>query len=237
MISEKDFEEITKILIKTHSPKVWSKGLTPFEVLVSVILSQATERKGNIRAFKNLKDKFELTPDSVAKADVEKLAECIKPAGLHNNKSAKIKEMSKIIVDEYGGNLKNILDLPEEEARKKLMSLPGVGQKTADVVLNLVSNVPVFPIDTHIERIAKRIALVEIKTGYDGIKATFERLAPPEKRRSLHLALIEHGREFCKKINPKCSVCPIFDYCERRGLNDEIVGVKFLKCSFIDCQY
>lgn len=218
MISEKDFKKMAKILVETYNPKVWSEGLTPFAVLVSVVLSQATERKGNIRAFKNLKEHFELTPKSMAKADVSELAECIKPAGLHNNKSVKIRKMAQVIVDEYGGNLNNLLSLSKEKARERLMSLPGVGQKTADVVLNLVSNVPVFPIDTHIERIAKRLPLVDIKAGYGEIKAAFERWTPANERRAFHLTLIEHGREVCKKINPKCEICPIFNYCERHGV-------------------
>ncbi|MDI6891928.1 MAG: endonuclease III [Actinomycetota bacterium] len=202
---------------RNYPVRVWAENLTPFEVLVSTILSQATERRGNVRAFENLLQRFDMTPVSLARADIRELAECIKPAGLHNAKAAKIKAVSQVLLEEYGGDLMKILGLPRDEAREGLMELPGVGQKTADVLLNLVAGHPTFPVDTHIIRIARRLPLVKAKAGYEEIKAAFEKWTPPEKRRVLHLALIEHGREVCK-AKPKCELCPIFIFCEKRGL-------------------
>lgn len=216
-MDRKTFQRIVEIMERSYPMRVWAENLTSFEVLVSTILSQATERRGNIRAFENLRQRFGMTPASLARADIGELAEYIKPAGLHNAKAAKIRAVSQILLEEYGGDLMKILGLPQGEARKRLMELPGVGQKTADVVLNLVAGYPIFPVDTHIAKIARRLPLVRAKASYGEIKAAFEKWTPPEKRRMLHLALIEHGREVCK-TTPKCELCPIFIFCERRGL-------------------
>ncbi|MDI6689119.1 MAG: endonuclease III [Actinomycetota bacterium] len=206
-----------KIIAQNYCVRPWSKNLSPFEVIVSTILSQATERRGNIKAFENLKDKFEMTPESFLQADITELAECIRPAGLHSAKASKLKRLAEVLLHQYEGDLMKILRLPEDEARKELMKLPGVGPKTADVLLNFVAGRDVFPVDTHIIRIARRLGMVGRKASYDEIKKAFERVIPAGERRRVHLALIEFGRNVCR-ARPRCEACPIFSFCGKLGL-------------------
>ncbi|MEW6189507.1 MAG: endonuclease III [Actinomycetota bacterium] len=208
------FGEAIRIIAENYSVPLWAKDLSPFEVLVSTILSQATERRGNIKAFENLKDKFEMTPESFLQADVAELAECIRPAGLHRAKASKLKRLAAVLLDQYEGDLMKILRLPEGEARERLMELPGVGPKTADVLLNFVAGRDVFPVDTHIIRIARRLGMVDKKASYDEIKAAFEKVIPAGEKRRVHLALIEFGRNVCG-ARPRCEACPIFSFCEK----------------------
>ncbi|MDI6799801.1 MAG: endonuclease III [Actinomycetota bacterium] len=217
MIEETDFKAAMRIIIGSYEPVLWSEKLTPFEILVSVVISQATERRGNIRAFKNLKNHFMITPANFSEMDEGELAELIKPAGLHRNKAKKLKETAEVIMTEYEGDLAKIFE-PISSAKEKLVVLPGVGVKTADVMLALVGGVGLLPVDTHIARIAKRLPLVDAKASYEEIKAAYERWTPPKERPSLHMALIEHGRDVCKSRRPRCEICPIRTYCGRVGL-------------------
>lgn len=217
MIEETGFKVAMRIIIGSYEPALWSENMTSFEVLVSVVISQATERQSNIRAFKNLKNHFMITPANFREMDEGELAELIKPAGLHRNKAKKLKETAEIIMTEYEEDLAKIFE-PIASAKEKLIALPGVGVKTADVMLALVGKAGLLPVDTHIARIAKRLPLVDAKGSYQEIKAAYERWTPPKERLSLHMALIEHGRDVCKSQRPKCEICPIRTYCGRVGL-------------------
>ncbi|MFH1337437.1 MAG: endonuclease III [Nanoarchaeota archaeon] len=214
MIDELTFKKITEKLKEIYEIQNWWGEYSDFETLVAVILSQATERKSNMLAFNNLRKKMDMNPESFMNADDETIKECIKVAGLQNTKAYYIKKCAKIIHENYEGDLKNILCLEYEEARKKLMELPGVGEKTADILLNFMGNKDVFPVDTHIYRIAKKWNLVSEGANYEEVKSRFEEMIQTDDRRFMHLALIEFGREYCKAKNPRCDACPMNEYCE-----------------------
>ncbi len=197
----------------TFEPYVWSNGMDPFEVLISTVLSQKTERKGTRKAFSALKGKIGIDPRSLAAASEAEIADLIKPAGLFRSKSAKIKAIAERVIEICGGDLSRILELPAGEARRKLMDLPGVGPKTADVVLSFAAGRPILPVDVHIFRIAKRWKAVGERAEYEEVKNALEAVVHPEKRPYMHLALIEFGREICTARNPKCSICPVADRC------------------------
>ena len=193
-------------------------ALTPFERLVSTILSQNTSRELTIKGFENLRKRFKIVPEVLAEAKVEDIKECIKPSGLYNTKAPRIKEVARIIIDEYGGDLMNSLSrLPLDIARKRLLKLPGVGSKTADVFLSLVCGRGSFPVDTHISRIAKRWKIVRGNAGYEQIRLAFEAVIPQGKRRRAHLSLIEFGRQICNARRPRCATCPVYGECEWEG--------------------
>lgn len=214
MVAHNRYSKAVRIIEDSFEPYFWSKNLTPFEVLVSTILSQKTERRGTRSAFERLKTRIGITPDALADADVSAISDAIQPAGLYRSKAATLKEISRLIRDGYGGDISSILDLPTGEARKRLLDLPGVGPKTADIFLGFVAGRPVFAVDVHIERVAKRIGLVSEKAGYDEIKAAFESIIPPKNRARTHMALIEFGREICIARHPKHELCPISQYCD-----------------------
>lgn len=215
-MKEKNFSEIIDRLGDNYPVEFWTEKLTPFEVLVAVILSQATSRAGNILAFGNLRKNYKLTPRRVAKIPTARLVSLIKPAGLQQVRGPRLKEMSRFLLKEYGGDLDKILSLPKGEARKKLLEIPAVGPKTADVMLEFVGSRGTLPIDTHIDRISKRLGLVHEKAKYEAIKSKLESLVPPGQRRRVHLLLIEFGRETCRARNPLCGKCEISAYCPHR---------------------
>ncbi|UCD71122.1 MAG: endonuclease III [Syntrophobacterales bacterium] len=211
-ISER-IDRILEVLPKRR----WYRALTPFERLVSTILSQNTSREATIKGFKKLKERFAITPEVLAEASVEEIKACIKPSGLYNTKAPRIREVARIILDEYGGDLDNLIRLPLDMARERLLRIPGVGFKTADVFLSVVCRRESFPVDTHISRIAKRWKMVRGNAGYEEIRLAFEAVIPRGKRRRDHLSLIEFGREICRARGPRCETCPVYGECEWEG--------------------
>jgi endonuclease-3 len=206
-------ERIDRIL-EYFPERRWYRPLTPFERLVSTILSQNTSREATIKGFENLRRRFRVVPEVLAEAKVEEIRECIKPSGLYNTKAPRIKEIARIIVEEYGGDLNTLSRLPLKRARERLLKIPGVGFKTADVFLSLVCGRGSFAVDTHISRVAKRWKMVRCNAPYEEIRLAFEATTPQGKRQRAHLALIEFGREICKARGPRCDICPVYRECE-----------------------
>lgn len=204
-------------ILEAFPEKMWYRALTPFERLVSTILSQNTSREATIKGFENLRRRFKVVPAVLAEARLEEIKECIKPSGLYNTKAPRIKELARIIVEEYGGDLNSLSRLPLEVARERLLRIPGIGFKTADVFLSVVGGRGSFPVDTHISRIARRWQMVRGNAGYEQIRLAFEAAIPPGKRRRAHLSLIEFGREICSARRPRCLRCPAYGECEWEG--------------------
>ncbi len=196
------------------------KQLSPFETLIRTLLSQNTTDRNAFAAFDKLKAAFrdQIDPATLADADVLQIQEAIRIAGLQNQKSQRIKEVAKIIHLNWKDDLNFIYTAPLEEARQKIMELPGIGEKTADVLLNFCGNRPILPVDTHITRIAKRIGLVPNNAKYDAIRQAIENLIPADKILSIHVSLIFFGRKVCKAIKPLCNTCPNTALCPKIGV-------------------
>lgn len=204
-------------ILEAFPERRWYRKLTPFERLVSTILSQNTSREATIKGFENLRRRFKVVPEVLAEAKVQDIKECIKPSGLYNIKAPRIREVAGIILEEYGGDLNNLSSLPLDMARERLLKIPGVGFKTADVFLSVVCGRGSFPVDTHISRIAKRWKMVRGDAGYEPVRLAFEAAVPRGKRRRAHLSLIEFGREICGARRPRCAICPVHGECEWEG--------------------
>lgn len=188
------------------------KGLNSFELLISTIISQNTNWKNVERAMTNLRNENLLSVDEVLKADISVLEKALRVAGLYRVKAARIKEIAKKLKS-WRLRLEDILSLDLHDARAKLMELPAVGYKTADILLAFKANTPIIPIDTHIERVAKRLGLVNHNASYEEIRQRLEGFVPPDERALFHLALIKFGREICRARNPACDVCPLSNVC------------------------
>ncbi len=217
-------ERIDRIL-ELFPERRWYRTFTPFERLVSTILSQNTSREATIKGFENLRRRFRVAPEVLAKAKVEEIKECIRPSGLYNTKAPRIRELARIIVEEYGGDLNILSRLPLHRSRERLLKIPGVGFKTADVFLSVVFRGESFPVDTHISRVAKRWKMVRGNAPYEEIRLAFEAVITRRKRRRAHLALIEFGRKICKARGPRCDICPVYWECEwegKRELKEEV---------------
>ena len=187
----------------------------PFKNLIITILSQNTSEINCIRAYKGLTAKFEVNPKVLAKAKTEEIKEAIKSGGLYNIKSKRIKEVSQAVLKKFGGDISSVLSLPKEEAREKLMELPGIGKKTADVLLaQRHSYAEVTVVDTHMERIAKRLGLVKPDAKYEEIQNALNSFIPWEKGERTGGLLWLLAKYTCRAQNPKCPECPIIEVCD-----------------------
>ncbi len=193
----------------------------PFRALVRTVLSQNTTFRNEMAAFRQLDRCVGVAPENIAEASEEEIARCIRPAGMHRVRARKLKALARAVLERYGGDLGKVLEKPLEEARRELMSLPGVGPKTADVVLMFNARKPVLAVDRHIMRVSKRIGLVGEKAGYEDVRVRLETILPPELYPEAHLALIRFGREVCRARNPRCRECPVREACKqsRRGVS------------------
>ncbi len=212
IVDREKAKRIAEIILREYrvDPE-WARKHSLFELLVAIILSQRTYWKNTRRALEMFKAKYK-GPGDVVKSSIEEIAETIKPAGLYREKARVIKKLAEKIVS---GELvlEKIIELPYEEARSKLLSIKGIGLKTADVFLMFAAKQPVVPVDTHIARIARRTGIVDEKAGYEEIRKVLEEAVPPGQRSYLHFALIVFGRSICRPRKPRCSICPIKSYC------------------------
>jgi endonuclease-3 len=190
----------------------WKAG-SPFETLIHTILSQNTNDRNSDAAMKKLRKRYKISPSSLSRAKLRDLIPCIRSAGLYNSKGPRIIEVSRIIQHEYDGSLNEILRFPYAEAKEKLIAMPGVGPKTADIVLAFNARRPVIPVDTHISRVSKRLGIAPPKADYETIRLNLETLIPERDRIRFHLSIIEFGRNICKAPRPKCRICPINRTC------------------------
>ena len=202
-----------------HYRERWRPSETdPFKALVHTILSQNTNFKNEMEAFRNLDKNLGISPETLSKASVEEIAKHIRVAGLHRQKSVKIKKVAQYIVEKYDGDLWKVLKLPLEQARRELMSMPGVGPKTADVVLLFNARKHVIPIDRHIFRISRRLGFVSQNAGYEEVRAVLEKNIPERYYEDAHVLLIQFGRDYCRARKPKCDECFLSDLCPKIGV-------------------
>ncbi len=199
-------------IAKLFPVKVWKAG-SAFETLVGTILSQNTNDRNSDAAMRRLRKRYKITPRVLSRVRVRDLIPTIRSAGLYTTKAPRIKETSRIIQEKYGGRLAPILRLPYAQAKETLMEMPGVGPKTADILLAFVAKNPVIPVDTHIERVTKRLGIARPKAGYEEIRTSLEAVIPPKDRVRVHLSIIAFGREICRAPKPRCAICPVNDLC------------------------
>ncbi len=200
------------VIGKRFPVEVWRPS-SPFATLIGTILSQNTNDRNSSAAMRKLRSRYAIQPQVLAQANLKQLKTLIYSAGLYTIKAPRIKEVSRIINEQYGGRLSPILKLPYDQAKEKLMTLPGVGPKTADILLTFVAKHQVIPVDTHVARVTKRLGIAPRNANYETVRKNLESLIPPPKRIALHLSIIEFGREICKAPRPRCSTCPVSSSC------------------------
>jgi endonuclease III len=179
---------------------------TPFELLVAVVLSaQATDKSVNL-ATRTL-FKHANTPQAIAQLGIEGLSNYIRTIGLYNSKAKNVIEMCGILLERHDGEV--------PQSREALEALPGVGRKTANVILNTAFGQPTIAVDTHIFRVANRTGLAPGENVRD-VEDHLLKVVPPEYMHDAHHWLILHGRYTCVARKPKCPQCPILELCEFR---------------------
>jgi len=194
-------------------PQLSSIETDLFKVLIRTIISQSTAEINTRRAYQNLSARLSITLGALAKADVEEIEEALKVAGLYRNKSRVIKKVSSLILERFNGSLDFVYSLPLDESREKLMSLPGVGPKTADIVLLFCGKRPVLPVDTHVDRVSKRLGLVPSKASYEETRKSLQEMYNSKEYFEVHMLFIALGRKYCKAIKPLHAICPVVGLC------------------------
>ncbi len=186
----------------------------PFILLIATLLTQNTNERNAFKAFNQLKGEIGLSQKELLNARIEDIASALRPGGLHWVKAKAIKQIAEKVEREFNGSLGSILRLPPRKAREKLISLPRVGFKTADVVLlNLAEETDYIPIDTHIERVVKKLGIAPEKAGYREIQEKLSKIFNKKDYLRAHLLLILLGRRICKSRNPLCGECPLNNIC------------------------
>ena len=205
---------VIQILEAVYGAPTNERPYDPLSELILTILSQATSDINSRRAFDNLRRRF---PDweSARRARPSSIAVAIKSGGLANSKSISIKNALNEIRSRRGElDLSFLQTATIEDGREFLTSLAGVGPKTAACVLLFACQLEVFPMDTHILRITKRLGLVPQKFSDEQAHRLMENLIPPKTHYSLHINLIKHGRQICRSQNPRCDRCSLIEYCD-----------------------
>jgi endonuclease-3 len=180
-----------------------------FELLIETVLSQRTRDESSEKAANNL-FKVARTPKQILKLPMKKLQSLIRISGPYKQKAKRIKQLSKIILEKYNGKV--------PDNREELIEMPGVGFKTADIILMYGFNIPSIAIDTHCNRIPKRIGLVEREANVEKVKEKLERLFSRNKWYLINLGFVSFGKEICKPVNPLCikdkKNCPFSSFCK-----------------------
>lgn len=180
----------------------------PYRILTSTILSLRTKDKVTIERSKAL---FEKAPDiySLYEMDTDELAETIKPSAFYRRKAENLKEIAGIIIKKYDGKIPNDMDA--------LLSLPGVGLKTASLTLNLGFNELAICVDCHVHQILNRIGIINTKTAEETEKE-LRRILPKRFWIPLNEVLVSYGQSICRSVSPLCSECPYEDKCKKTGI-------------------
>jgi endonuclease-3 len=186
-----------------------------FRVLVVTVLSQSCTDIAALRAYRNLDKSIGVSVQELAQADVRRIQSAIRVAGLHRQKARALKQMALLVSERYVGNLDAALDGPLEEARGRLQELPKIGSKTADVLLSVWGR-PTISVDTHVDRISKRLGLTPHEAKYEEVRSGLMSLFREEDYRSIPLLFMAHGRRFCKSVRPLCPICPVGGLCPYR---------------------
>jgi endonuclease III len=211
----KPFEYIVQNLENTFGvPKLGSRKSDPLAMLLRIILSQATTDANSRRTFQNLKTRFR-TWDKVCEAETGEIADAIRLGGLANQKAGVIKALLTQIKERHGSlSLKFIDKTPNEAARDYLLNFRGIGPKTVACTMLFALHKEVFPLDTHIFRVLKRMGILPEKISDTKAHRLLDRLVPQGKFYSLHVNLIRLGRKICRPREPFCERCPLIEYCD-----------------------
>jgi len=186
----------------------------PVDSLIQVILSQNTNDTNRDRAYRSLMERFQ-SPGEIKEASVDDISDAISVSGLHNIKAERIKSCLKEIERMRGDlDLGFLASMDVQEAKEWLRKLPGIGPKSAAVVLNFTFGMETFPVDTHVFRVSSRLGLVPDGSTRESAYDILEDMVPGERKQEFHINLIKHGRKICRARSPRCKECVLNCICD-----------------------
>ena len=208
---------------EAHLDELARKKQDPFKILISTILSARTRDANTRIATEKLFAKFS-TPKTIAEANLDEIELLIKSSGFYKVKAARIKDVSRILVERYNSNV--------PDNYKELISLPGVGSKTANCVLVYAYKVPAIPVDVHVHRISNRLGWVKTKTP-PKTEVALKNTIPKELWLKLNRLIVRFGQQICISIKPKCESCSINNICPKDfSMELAIKKKKKLRCYY-----
>ncbi|MFX1553797.1 MAG: endonuclease III [Promethearchaeota archaeon] len=190
---------------EAHLEELARKKQDPFKILISTILSARTRDANTRIATEKLFAKYN-TPRTIAEANIEEIEQLVKSSGFYKVKAARIKDVSKMLIEKYQSKV--------PDNYEELISLPGVGSKTANCVLVYAFKVPAIPVDTHVHRISNRLGWVKTKNPIKTEKE-LKNTIPKELWLKLNRLFVRFGQQICLPIRPKCDICLINDTCPK----------------------
>ena len=215
--------QAVELMAREYGPFPEERRLPPTEEMVFTILSQHTSDINSGRAFARLMERFG-SLEAVARGNIADIEEAIAPGGLAKVKAPRIKEVLEKVLELNGGSLdlSFLREMPLVDAKAWLRQLPGIGPKSAGIVLNFSLGMPAMAIDTHIYRVCQRLRAIDSKTNADKAHDIMEAKVPPEEVFNFHVAFITHGRRVCRAQRPLCGECVVGEMCpsRRRLLKD-----------------
>src|SRR6266487_2363623 len=201
----------------SQGPFAAKPRLPIIDELVATVLSQHTSDVNSERAFARLKELFP-SWEQVADAPAEQIADAIRCGGIADQKARRIRQLLAAIEDSEGSiDLRRLHDVDDESAQTYLLSLPGVGPKTAACVLTFSMGRAAFPVDTHVHRVTARLGWIPPGASAERTHQLLSRRIPADIRYDLHVALVNHGRAVCKAQRPRCGPCVLRDLCAYPG--------------------
>ena len=206
-----NLQDIYEKLYRHFGPQSWWPAETPFEVIVGAILAQNTNWQNVAKAIDNLKRAKLLSPRKLYSLSRPRLAKLIRPSGYFNIKAKRLKEFLNFLFKNYGGSLKRMFGRPQEDLRKEILAVKGIGPETADSILLYAGGLPVFVVDAYTKRIFSRQKLLNEDTEYHQVQELFTRSLKKDVQlyNEYHALIVRLGKDFCKKTKPKCEICPI----------------------------
>lgn len=202
-------------------PDAWCElnHSNPFELLIAVVLSAQTTDAMVNRVTEKLFQKYK-KPEDYINVPLEELQNDIRKIGLYRNKAKNIQKLCKMLIDKYNGEV--------PQSREELMELPGVGRKTANVVMSVAFGIPAIAVDTHVERVSKRLGICRWKDSVLEVEKTLMKKVPKEEWSITHHRMIFFGRYHCKAQNPNCHECPLLSLCRegKKRTKDKIAAQK-----------
>ncbi len=205
--------EVMDLLGPSYGPFEHARRLDPAEEMVFTILSQHTSDTNSERAFHRLMEEFG-SLEAVARGEVGRIAEAVSVGGLARVKAPRIKQVLNIVLEKRGNlDLNFLAEMPLPEAKAWLRELPGIGPKSAAVILCFSLGMPAMAVDTHVHRVSKRLGLIGPKVSAEDAHDVLEAMVTPQEVYPFHVALITHGRRVCRAPRPRCGECPLAFGC------------------------